>query len=308
MAPVLLTNGAGGVGVPAAVEALAAGQAALDAIEAGIRCVEDDPRVNSVGFNGSPNVLGQMECDAAAMCGETLRTGAVGALRDCVHAFSVARQVLERCPHVMLVGEGAARFAREIGMPPAEALSEDARARHRRWLEEHLPPDRRAQWPEVELLPLVRLAATPGMARGTTTFLARARDGHWAGGTSTSGWAFKYPGRLGDSPVIGAGLYVDDRWGGASCTHTGEMTIRAGTARAVVAYLKKGAGVAEACQEAVADLRALRGGFLGPVVIHAVDADGNPCVISLGLPGGAPYWYWREGMARPEQRRSLVAE
>jgi len=307
MVPVLLANGEGGVGVQATVEALLAGKAALDAIEAGIRRVEADPRAQSVGFNSPPNVLGEMELDAAAMCGETLRTGAVGALKGYLHAFSLARQVLERPPHVMLVGEGAARFAREIGQPKAEVLSEGAGARHRRWLEEHATRDQRARWPDVELLPLVRLTTRAPSPGGTTTFLARAENGHWAGGTSTSGWAYKYPGRLGDSPIIGAGLYIDDAYGGAACTHTGEMTIRAGTARAIVAYMAKGATVTEACHDAVADLRRLRGGQLGPVVIHAVDREGEPCVVSLGLPDGALYWFWRQGMTQPEARRSLPA-
>lgn len=306
MVPFVLANGEGGVGVDATVEALLSGRSALDAIEAGIRRVEADPQARSVGFNGSPNLLGEMECDAAAMCGETLRTGAVGALKGYLHAFTVARQVMEKTPHVMLVGEGAARFAAEIGEPVAQVLSEDAGARHRRWLDEHLTAEQRAGWPDVDLLPLVRLTA-PSRPGGTTTFLARDGDGHWAGGTSTSGWTFKYPGRLGDSPVIGAGLYVDAAHGGAACTHTGEMTIRAGTARAIVAYLSRGATVVDACRDAATDLRRLRGGHLGPVVIHAADRNGEPCVVSLGLAEGAPYWFWRQGMAQPELRRSIPA-
>jgi L-asparaginase len=308
MIPVLLANGEGGVGVPAAVAALAGGSSALDAVEAGIRLVEADPRVHSVGFNSPPNLLGEMEFDAAAMCGQTLRTGAVGALREHLHAFSVARQVLERTPHVMLVGEGAARFAREIGEPEAEVLAAEARTRHHRWLEEHLSPEQRAAWPEVPLIPVVWQTANSARTGGTTVFLARSAPGHWGGGASTSGWAYKYPGRIGDSAIIGAGLYIDDRYGGAACTHTGEMTIRAGTARAIVAYLKRGASLGEACAEAIDDLRALRGGHLGPVVVHAVDRYGQAQVVSTGLPDGAPYWFWCEGMPQAELRRSVVAE
>jgi L-asparaginase len=306
MIPILLTNGEGGVGVQATVEALACGRSAMDAIEAGIRLVEGDPRVHSVGLNSPPNVLGEMECDAAVMCGDTLRTGAVGALKGHLHAFSVARRVLERTPHVMLVGEGAARFACETGEPRAEVLSDEARAAYHRWLDEHLPAEHRAKWPEVPLCPLVWQTANSAKAGGTTIFLARGTDGHWCGGTSTSGWAYKYPGRLGDSPIIGAGLYIDDRYGGAACTHTGEMTIRAGTARAIVAYMKRGAAVAEACHDAVADLHSLRGGHLGPVVIHAVDREGVPHVVSTGLPDGAPHWFWQQGMPHAEKRWSVV--
>ena len=118
------------------------------------------------------------------------------------------------------------------------------------------------------------------MAKGTTVLLCINKQGQLAGGTSTSGWAHKYPGRLGDSPVIGAGLYVDQRYGACACTHTGEMTIRAGTARAVVAAMRFGLSVEEACHEAMADMARLREGFLGSVVIHALSPQGETCVLS----------------------------
>ena len=302
--PIILANGEGGVGVQTAIEALRAGFGPLDALEAGIRVVELDPGVRSVGFGSPPNLLGEMECDASVMCGDTLRTGAVGALKEFFHAISVARQVVERTPHVLLVGEGAHRFAGEIGEERGNLLSEEAGEAYERWLREHIPPGALVHWPTVPLAPLLWPSAKPETAGGTTCYLVRAADGNWAGGVSTSGWAYKHPGRLGDSPIIGAGLYVDNRFGGAACTHTGEMTIRAGTARAVVAYMKKGASVSEACHEALDDLSHLRGGYLGPVVLLAVDREGTPCVASIGLENGAPYWFWQGGMPAPECRRS----
>lgn len=271
---ILMANDEGGVGFAAALAVLQSGGPALDAVETGIRAVEREPSVRTVGVGGAPNRLGEMELDASIMEGGGLMTGAVAALKGFVHPISVARQVMERLPHVLLVGEGAARFAAAIGAEQGETLSPQARADYERWLAGQAAPD-----------------PAPG---GTTIFLARDSQGRMAGGVSTSGWAYKHPGRVGDSPIIGAGLYVDERFGAAACTHTGEMAIRAGTARAVVAYLKKGASVEEACREAAADLRHLRGGHLGPVVIHALDRAARPFVLALAAPD-AGYWWWDGG-------------
>jgi beta-aspartyl-peptidase (threonine type) len=313
---VILANGEGAVGIPAAIAALARGSA-LDAVEAGIRVVERDPRIRSVGVGGAPNILGEMECDAAIMCGSTLRTGAVGALKHYVHAISVARQVMERTPHVMIVGEGAARFAREIGAERGRLLTSEARADYEQWLRQHVPAGARARLPRADLVPLVKPPKggrrgwrtkhwSEGAGHGTVDFLVRTRSGNMAGGISTSGWSYKYPGRLSDSCLVGAGLYVDDRYGAAACTHTGEMIIRAGVARAVVAYMKKGATVEQACREAFDDLRSLKGGYLGPVIVHALDRRGNPFVITTGRDGRIPYWLWTEGIAKPERLKPVV--
>jgi N4-(beta-N-acetylglucosaminyl)-L-asparaginase len=124
-----------------------------------------------------------------------------------------------------------------------------------------------------------------------------------AGGTSSSGLARKYPGRIGDSAVIGAGLYVDNRHGACACTHTGEMTIRAATARSVVLAMAKGATVDEACREALEDLRALEEGYLGPVVIHAIARDGRPFVTSNQDLGDSITW----GLWSPERADVVFA-
>ena len=306
MTCVVLSNGEGAVGMPAAIEAVRNGRSALDALEAGIRVVELDPAVRSAGLGGAPNVLGVMECDASVMCGATLRTGAVGALQDYFHAISVARQVMERTPHVMLVGEGAARFAAEIGERKGNLLSDEAKTDYEAWIRAHVPAALADAWPNVPLSPVVWPSADPETAKGTTCFLVRTPDRNWGGGVSTSGWNYKYPGRLGDSPVIGAGMYVDDRYGAAACTHTGEMTIRAGTARAVIASLKRGASAEEACLEALDDLRYLKGGYLGPVIVHVLDREGTPFVASIGLKDPRQYWFWHEGMAAAECRQVLL--
>ncbi len=290
----------------ASMDALSQAKSALDAVEAGIRLVELDPNVRTVGVGGAPNILGKVECDAAIMCGTTLRTGAVGALQGYLHPISVARQVMEKSPHVMIVGQGAARFAQEIGAEKGALLTEAARANYANWLGDHAVPESEITQADAELVPVVWLTTQTHATHGTTVFLARDSQGHLAGGTSTSGWAFKYPGRLGDSPIIGAGLYVDDRYGAAACTHTGEMTIRAGTARAMLAYMKKGATVQAACHEAFQDLRALQGGYLGPVVLHALDANGTPYVLSTGSDDNVSYWWWAKGMQQPECRKPIT--
>jgi len=306
MGAVVLTNGEGGVGIRTAVDTLVNKGTALDAVEAGIRIVELDPKVRSVGFGGAPNVLGEMECDAAIMCGASLRTGAVGALKNYFHAISVARQVMERTPHVMLVGEGAAIFAAEIGEKKGSLLSDEAKADYEHWVREHVPPDVLTRFPNVPLAPLILPSSDLRTAHDTTIFLVRTNDGNFAGGVSTSGWAYKYPGRLGDSPIIGAGLYVDNSYGAAACTHTGEMTIRAGTSRVIIAYIKKGATLGGACHEALDDLGTLKGGHLGPVVIYAIDRAGIPYVVGLGLEEGIPYWFWTEGMKDAECRYASI--
>jgi L-asparaginase len=299
---IVLANSVSGVGMPAAVAAIRAGLPALDVVEAGIRPVEADPTVDSVGVGGWPNLLGQVELDASIMDGRTLHTGAVAALQGFHHPISVARQVMARLPHVLLAGQGAARFAAEIEAEAGENLTEEARSRWEAWWVDHVPADIRVRWPDVPLAEWARLTADPETAGGTTAFLVQDAAGDLATGVSTCGWAFKYPGRLGDSPVIGAGSYADNRFGAAACTGHGELTIRAGTARAVVLYLKTGMTVEEACAEALNDLRALRRDFQGGVTIHAINAQENSHVVAIGLGGGLTYWLWRGGMAAAEER------
>jgi|PlaIllAssembly_1097288.scaffolds.fasta_scaffold08884_3 L-asparaginase len=307
MASVILANAEGICGMAAAIESLLAGGSALDAVEKGIRIVESDPAISSVGFGGAPNILGEVECDASIMCGATLRTGSVGALKGYMHAISIARQIMERLPHVLLVGEGAAMFAAEINECRNSILSPRAEKKYKKWIKNNVPAHLYSHWPAIPLIPLLWSSAKPTKKADTTCFLVRKGSRELAGGVSTSGWAYKYPGRLGDSPIIGAGLYVDNRYGAVACTHVGEMTIRAGTSRAVVAYMKKGATVQEACYEAFDDLRALREGYLGPVEIHALDKKGDYFVLSTeNNTDDVHYWLWAEGMEKPECQRPTV--
>ena len=305
---IVLTSRGGEVGIGAAIEILRRGGTALDAVEAAARLVEADEANHTVGVSGWPNLLGQSELDASIMDGSTLATGAVGALRGYRHPISVARKVMELLPHVMLVGEGAARFAREIGAEPAELTSE-ARQGWEAWLADNADAEARSAWPPPLLAPYAWRTADPEHPRGTVNILAQDRQGHLAVAVSTSGWAWKYPGRLGDSPIIGAGNYCDDRYGAAACTGVGEWTIRCSTARSVVLYQKLGMALEGACREAARELSELpaRQRIAGRVNIVALDRQGRPYGITVGPKPGPGvertyYTVWQEGMAAPEMR------
>jgi L-asparaginase len=306
---ILLTNNEGTLGVPTTVRLLGEGAHALDAIEAGIRLIEADPSVRTVGRGGWPNLLGEMELDACVMDGSTLRSGAVGALKGHLHPVSVAREIMRRLPHELLVGEGAAHFAREIGAEPAENLTESSRRAWQAWFDTEVTKAQKRAWPNTPLTELCRHAIDPeaGHPSGqvseggdTTVFLACDSSGNICSGTSTSGWGWKYPGRLGDSPIIGAGSYADTRHGAAACTGAGEMTIRCCTARSIVLYMKRGAGVADAVAEAVEDMRALKGGLISRVTIHAIDTKGGHKVVAVNGAGDNWYWLWA-GQGEPKR-------
>lgn len=294
---VIVASANGMVGLPAGRAVLEAGGSALDAVEAATRPVEDEPTDETVGYGGFPNLVGEVELDALIMEGSTRRSGAVGALRGFRHPVSIARQVMERLPHVLLVGPGAERFAAEVGAESRQMLTPAMAAR---W-EERIAPQLAGGAPLVEV---AGLAADPERAGGTVNVLARDRQGSLAAAVSTSGWAWKYPGRLGDSPCVGAGGYADDRSGAAGCTGMGELAIRAGTARMLVAALAAGRTPEEACREAIVDLRHL--GSDRPPLVHvvALAADGSHAGASTHP--GKTYAYWEDGMG--ELREALRVE
>jgi L-asparaginase len=300
------------VGMEAAAAILKAGGRALDAVEAGIRLVETAPDVHSVGIDAWPNLLGQSELDASLMDGRTLATGAVGALQGYRHPVSVARRVMERLPHVMLVGEGAARFASEIEAErvsdaPGESQSAEVREGWEKWLKERMTPEMWERWPAERLAPWARLTADPETAHGTVCMMARDGKGNVASGVSTSGWAWKYPGRLGDSPIIGAGNYCDNRYGAAACTGFGEMAIRTSAARSSLLYLKMGMSIKQALDAVATDLHDATWYYKGRVTIYAFDREERPEVLTYTrAEGTSPYWIWTDGMRQPEQREGAV--
>jgi N4-(beta-N-acetylglucosaminyl)-L-asparaginase len=303
----LIANAEAWPGFPLSVEMLRYGTDSLTAMVAGIGRVEAEPRVRSVGYGGWPNMLGMMECDGAVMDGTTRQVGSVGAVRDTLHVAALAHEVMKRLPHVMLTGDGARRFASEIGFPVADMLLADSKRAWFKRLKKELSPAELERFPDIPLAPLSRTITDPERVRDTTVFVcADAAKGIHAA-TSTSGWAWKYPGRLGDSPVPGAGYYADSRYGAAACTHTGEMTMRCATSRTIVLALKLGHSLGEAVDLALEELADLKEGFLGGVVIHAVDAKGNHDVVNFRCAGEIKYWFWDETMSEPELRHARTA-
>jgi beta-aspartyl-peptidase (threonine type) len=261
---VVVASGNGASALPTGMRILARGGSALDAVEACAKVIEADTTDTSVGRGGKPNVLGEVELDASIVDGTTHRTGAVAALKGYLHPISVARAVMERTPHVFIVGDGAARFAREIGAERTQNLTPSTR---KLWVERlrsvgETPSTIRRR---AKLLPVVR--KTVREDRGTVNFLALDRRGDIASAVTTSGWAYKYPGRVGDSPIVGAGNYCDTRYGAAACTGYGELAIRSVTAKTAVDRLAAGMPPDMVARAAFADANALDSGAFNIVVL-----------------------------------------
>jgi len=287
-------NEEGWPGIGRAVELLKSGVPLFDVIEEGTKLVESEGRVQTVGYGSLPNAMGVMQFDASLMDGDTLQCAAVGALEGFVHPISVTREVMKRLPHVMLVGAGARQFALESGFSEEQTLSSEAQAEYHEW---------RGLNSSAKIVDLFNPEEGSG-CHGTVITLARNEQGSIAGGVSTSGWDFKYPGRLGDSPIIGGGLYVDSRYGGVACTHCGENVIRTSLARSVVLYMKKGASVRDAVAEGIDDLKALKGGYQGQVVIYAVDRTGEHFVARRKRDNQGAYFVFHDGMNTFEKREA----
>lgn len=272
----------GKLGLPEAMEVMKQGGSAVDAVEAGARLVELNTSDHSVGLGGLPNVLGEVRLDAAIMDGRTLRAGAVGSVRNCVHVISLARKVMEKSPHVFLVGDGAERFASEMAQESADLLTPEAKARWHEGLSKRFPEiDSSTVGDHADLTGLVRglnkpmAGWEPEEPHGTVNFLAQDRDGNLASAVSTSGWPWGYPGRLGDSPVVCAGSYADDRWGAAASTGTGEVVLRTAGARSIILYMKMGMDLNRAVREAMRDLRDLNDPYADHIAMIAIDRDGK---------------------------------
>jgi N4-(beta-N-acetylglucosaminyl)-L-asparaginase len=228
----------------------------LDAVIEGVAMVEEDPGDTSVGFGGLPNEEGVVELDAAVMHGPSHRAGAVAALRSIKTPSRVARLVMERTDHVLLVGEGALRFARAHGFREEDLLTETARQQWLQWKErssetdDWLPDDSAKHQKSGRLTPWVPPEDSRTRHHGTVHISALDRSGNLAGATSTSGLSYKIPGRVGDSPIIGAGLYVDNEVGAAGSTGRGEANLVNCSTVMIVEWMRDGATPEEACLEA----------------------------------------------------------
>lgn len=223
----------GRLAVEKAFNAMEQGASPTDALESGINAVELDESVQSVGYGGLPTRAGYVELDAAIMEAQGHRSGAVAALRGCCRAISVARRVMEVLPHALLVGEGAMEFAREQGFEYEETLSSEASETWLEWRDTQAPPA------DVHN----DIHDTVGMIIWTPEALVV--------GCSTSGLKWKHPGRVGDSPIVGAGLYADEQVGAAVATGNGDEISRVALCSRVVFSMERGMDAEEACEEAI---------------------------------------------------------
>ncbi|WP_420470866.1 N(4)-(beta-N-acetylglucosaminyl)-L-asparaginase [Brevundimonas sp. FT23042] len=254
-----------------------AGGSALDMVEAGGKVAELDESNSSVGLGGLPDRDGHVTLDACVMtwAGDI---GAVCALEDVVHAVSVARAVMEKTPHTMLVGPGARSFAVDQGFPTRNLLTPRAEAAWREWLKtSEYAPRINSENTDWRSMP-----GGPGN-HDTIGLVAIGADDRMAGACTTSGMAFKMRGRVGDSPLIGAGLYVDDAVGGATATGVGEDVVRVAGAHSVVEAMRHGLDPTAACRSVIERLARLRGTKVAAsqVALLALDKQGRAGAFAL---------------------------
>jgi isoaspartyl peptidase/L-asparaginase-like protein (Ntn-hydrolase superfamily) len=277
-----VTSERGEVGIAAAMELLGAGGSAMDAVEAALRVAEANEADHYVGVGGLPNLLGEVELDASIMDGASRRAGAVAAVTGFPHPISIARAVCDRLPqHVLLVGAGAERFADEVGIERGPTLTDEARKLWRDGLEPaglEAAAEKNGEGEVAyrrQVIDRLAAMAPPAGPWGTTNVLALDAAGNLAAGVSTSGYPWKYPGRVGDSALIGAGNYCDNRVGAAACTGRGELAIRGCTARSVLLALEAGNGPAQACAVALAQTLDLPDEYRAPLQALCLTPDGR---------------------------------
>jgi N4-(beta-N-acetylglucosaminyl)-L-asparaginase len=232
--PIVLSTWRFGIEANAAAwEILSKNGRALDAVEAGVKIPEGDPNERSVGYGGRPDRDGKVTLDACIM-DEFSNIGSVACLEHIKHPISVARAVMEKTPHVMLVGKGALQFALSQGFKKENLLVEDSEKEWKDWLK------------TSQYKPIANIEN-----HDTIGMIALDANGNLSGACTTSGMAFKMHGRVGDSPIIGAGLYVDNEIGAATATGHGEEVIRITGCHLVVELMRQGLSPQKACEEAV---------------------------------------------------------
>ncbi|MEY3845260.1 MAG: hypothetical protein RL293_1682 [Bacteroidota bacterium] len=245
----------------AAWEVLKNGGSALDAVEKGVRVTESDITNRSVGIGGRPDRDGHVTLDACIM-DERSRCGSVACLEGIAHPISVARAVMEKTQHVMLVGDGARQFALDYGFDTIKTPIPEVKKDYEKWKKENKDVFKK---PEIN-----------HENHDTIGMIAMDAKGNLSGACTTSGWAYKMHGRVGDSPIIGAGLFIDQEVGAATSTGLGEAIIRVAGSHTVVELMRHGYSPYDACKEACMriikkhdDLTGLQCGFI------ALDKDGN---------------------------------
>lgn len=299
--PVAIASANGGAAVTETIRQIEAGGDTTEAVVAGVNIVERDPEDQSVGYGGLPNVDGVVQLDASVMDGPSRGAGAVGSLEGIVTPASVALLVMRHTDHVFLVGEGAQRFALSMGFQVENLLTDESRERWLRWRHTLSPDDNyldldrvpravggREDEPDEQAL----LDSHDGLRPwGTINLNAVDAAGNVSGVTTTSGLAYKLPGRVGDSPIIGAGLYVDNDVGACGSTGRGEAVIKTCGSHTVVELMRGGMSPTDAA------LEALRRIVLFTVEDRLLRDDGRPnfnvnyyAVTKEGAFGAAAIW------------------
>lgn len=271
----------GEVALCAAAARVGQGGSVLDAIEAGLAAAEEDPELIAIGRGSLPNSDGELELDASVMVGSDLRAGAVCALRGILPAISVARMVMERTEHVMLAGDQARRFAIANGLTPQNLATPEMCRRYDEF--RRSPARARAYVHSVEDEP----------PHDTVTMLG-VEDGRFVAASSTSGMPFKLPGRVGDSPIIGAGIYADDEMGAAGATGLGEALWKQCASFSAVGAMGRGLSAQEACDETVSRIARRQAVSLSaPCVVLAIDRQGGFGAATTW--GEFDLWVWQDG-------------
>lgn len=253
----------GKVAIDAAWAARQTGADLRTCLEKGLTACEEDESLLAIGRGSLPNADGDLELDASMMDGADLSAGAVCALRGISPAISVARMVMERTPHIMIAGEQARRFAIEQGMRPQNLMTPENLKMYQEW--------RRGQFEDKYI------HTTEDHASGDTVTMIGFEDGpHFVNASSTSGISWKLPGRVGDSPVFGAGIYADDEAGAAGATGWGEELWKACASFRAVEYIRNGMKPHAACEKIIRDMMRRQPKSLEMAcVVFAADRDGN---------------------------------
>jgi len=258
--------------VPLGARVLADGGTAIEAAVEVAKGIEADPAVDSVGYGGLPGWEGVVDLDAAIMDGETMEIGGVGSLAGFLHPIKVALDVLRHTRHDLIVGGGAAQFADARGHERGNLLTE---ASLRRWRE--LRDEAGVRPDSFDNIKRHGVQGKP-VGHDTVGIVARDQSGHFCAATSTSGLALKLPGRVGDSPICGAGLYADDRRGAAAATGVGEDIMRTALSFRIVEMMGRGVDALTACETAMRDacdqMRAA-GREVGEMAVVAIDPRGG---------------------------------
>ncbi len=305
--PVIIGSERSEAGLSAGMILLRQGASALDAVEATLRLCEDNLEDHYIGTGGLPNARGVVELDASLMVGSSRAFGAVGAVRGFPHPISIARTVLEVLPqHALLVGEGAELFAEEQGFERANLLTEEAGRIFREALlnsnesveGENTDASGGDDNYRVAAIDMVRRLMPHDGPWGTVNVIALDESGEMVVGVSTSGYPWKYPGRVGDSALPGSGNYCDVRYGGAACTGRGELSMRVTGARMIVDALARGATPVEACGAMLREAATLPDHFRSELRALCLTPDGGHA--GAASQGGSTYNVMTTSSTEPE--------